>query len=206
MERPTRRRRAPRRDPTSLAIEAPSQAHEAIDNSRIDPELFNINRAPHSSPEPTEPEPTEPEPAEPEFNSEAFDPPNTIYPPPESEADLGSSSVFDTIDTGAIAQPFTNWTVEMEALMYSTLCTEVQRGKRADNGFKKEAWLAVCKAILDTFQVTVTIDQCKSKADNQKAQWRDYNWLRNQSGFGINEATGLIEAGEGAWADVIKVS
>jgi hypothetical protein len=45
-----------------------------------------------------------------------------------------------------------------------------------------------------------------TKANNQKAQRRDYNWLRNQPGFGINEATGLVEAGEGAWADVIKVS
>jgi hypothetical protein len=195
MDRPTRRKRAPHREPTSLAIEAPTTAFEAIDTSQIDPNLLDIDLPPHSSPD------TEP------FDS--FDPDNTQYPLLESDAD--SASAFDTIDTGAllpvsIARPFTNWTVEMEAVMYSTLCIQVQLGKRADSGFKKEAWQAVCEAILDTFQVTVTTAQCKSKADNQKVLWREYNWLRYQSGFGINEETGLIEAGEGAWADVIAVS
>ena len=91
----------------------------------------------------------------------------------------------------------------MEALIYSTLCIQVQLGKRADSGFKKEAWIAVNKAILDTFGVTVSTQQCKSKVDNQKKLWREYNWLKYQSGFGINESTGRIKAGEQAWADII---
>jgi hypothetical protein len=39
-----------------------------------------------------------------------------------------------------------------------------------------------------------------------KALWREFTWLRDQSGFGYNEETGLITAKETAWKDVIKVS
>ena len=90
--------------------------------------------------------------------------------------------------------------------MYSTLCIQVQLGKRADSGFKKEAWQAVCTEITDRFNIKVTISQCKSKADNQKVLQREFTWLRDQSRFGFNEETGLIEAGDRAWADVIAVS
>jgi len=94
----------------------------------------------------------------------------------------------------------------MEAQLYSTLCEQVQAGKRADSGFKAEAWQAVCTAIGDSFNISVTVSQCKSKADYHKLLWREFNWLRDQSGFGYNEETGLIEAGDQAWVEVIAVS
>jgi cell cycle checkpoint protein len=93
----------------------------------------------------------------------------------------------------------------MEAALFRTLCEQVEVGKRADSGFKKEAWIASCTAIAETTGVVVTIEQCKSKADSQKALWREFNWLKDQSGFGYNEETGLITAGDQAWRDVIKV-
>jgi hypothetical protein len=39
-----------------------------------------------------------------------------------------------------------------------------------------------------------------------KASWRELNWLKDQSGFGWDENTGLVQAGDQAWKDVIKVS
>jgi hypothetical protein len=39
-----------------------------------------------------------------------------------------------------------------------------------------------------------------------KGYWKGFNWLRDQSGFGYNEETGLIEAPYNVWENVIKVS
>jgi hypothetical protein len=63
MPRPSRTKRAPHRDPTSLAIEAPTIPPEAIDTSQIDPDLLDIyiNLPPRSpSTEPSESPPADP--------------------------------------------------------------------------------------------------------------------------------------------------
>jgi hypothetical protein len=137
MPRPSRTKRAPHRDPTSLAIEAPTIPPKAIDTSQIDPDLLDIyiNLPPRSpSIEPSESPPAD----------------------PFAESDI--DSIPKPIDASfpiPIARPFTGWTVEMEATMYSTLCTQVELGKRADSRFKKEAWQAVNKAIFNRFGVVV---------------------------------------------------
>ena len=194
MTRVARKKRAPNRDPTSLAITASTSAFEAVDTSQIDLTLLDID-APLQSPS-----------IEPSPSIESPPPIESQYPPIESDNDNG----FDTIDT-AIPEAqegrrFTGWTIEMEATMYSTLCIQVQLGKRADSGFKKEAWQAVNKAILEASGVIITTKQCKSKADAQKALWREFNWLKDQSGFGIDRETGLITARDQAWRDVIAIS
>jgi hypothetical protein len=200
MTRPNRTKRAPNRVPISIAIGAPITAPEAIDTSQIDPQLLGDIDLPPPSPSPSwessiellvEPskEPTK------EPVIEPFD-----YPPIDSDVESSLSN------EAPILHPFKGWSIDMEGVLYSTLCTQVELGKRADSGFKKEAWYAVTKAILDAFHVVVSVKQCKSKVDNQKTLWREYNWLKNQSGFGVNEETGLIEAGDGAWADIISVS
>jgi hypothetical protein len=93
----------------------------------------------------------------------------------------------------------------MEKLLFHTLLEQVNNGKRADSGFKREAWIACCLAIEAVTTQLVTVDKCKAKADAMKALWREFTWLRDQSGFGYNEETGLITAGETAWRDIIKV-
>lgn len=93
----------------------------------------------------------------------------------------------------------------MEETLFSTLLEQVDIGKRADSGFKKEAWIACCNAIKNTTGLLITVDKCKGKVDTMKALWRELNWLKDQSGFGWNEYTRLVEAGDQAWKDVIKV-
>jgi hypothetical protein len=205
MNRPTRTKRATQRDPTSLANKALVSPFEAIDTSPIDPDLLDIAQSPLHT------ELLGP------YNSDQDD---SLYNLPhdspldkdgdvpdnsDSESDSSLPAV-DTLTPGAQIHSFSGWTTEMEALMYSTLCIQVELGKRADSGFKKDAWQAVCTAILSTYKVLVSTKQCKSKVDSQKLLWREYNSLKDQSGFGINESTGLIEAGEQAWRDVIVVS
>jgi hypothetical protein len=71
--------------------------------------------------------------------------------------------------------------------------------------YKKEAWQAVNKAILDSTGYITTTKQCKSKVDSHKALWREYNWWKDQSGFGLDSETGLVTAGDHVWQDVIAV-
>jgi hypothetical protein len=157
MARVARKKRAPNRDPISLAITASTSAFEAVDTSQIDPALLNID-VPLQSP-----------PIEPSPSIESPPPIELQYPPIESDNDDG----FDTINTAfpkvQEGHRFTGWIIEIEATMYSTLCIQVQLGKRANSGFKKKAWQAVNKAILEASGVIITTKQCKSKANAQKA-------------------------------------
>jgi hypothetical protein len=56
----------------------------------------------------------------------------------------------------------------MERLLFYTLVEQVNIRKQADSGFKKEAWLACCIAINNTYIQFVTVDKCKSKVDSMK--------------------------------------
>ena len=96
--------------------------------------------------------------------------------------------------------------MEMEAILFHTLLEQVDLGKRADSGFKKEAWVACCNAIEGAIKQPITIEKCKGKVDTMKALWRELNWLKEQSGFGWNKERGLVEASDQVWKEVIKVS
>ena len=92
--------------------------------------------------------------------------------------------------------------------MLYTLLKQVDIRKRVDSGFKLEAWTACCNIIIirKATRQLVTIDKCKAKVDVLKGSWKELNWLKDQSGFGWDKGTGLVQASEQAWKDVIKVS
>jgi hypothetical protein len=61
------------------------------------------------------------------------------------------------------------WSDSMEHVALSTLLAQAEIGKRADSGFKKEAWLAVATAVQRAYigpSIRITVQQCKSKIDN----------------------------------------
>ena len=94
----------------------------------------------------------------------------------------------------------------MEVTLFATLLEQVDIGKRADSGFKKEAQTACCVAIKDATSQLVTIEKCKNKVEAMKASWRNLNWLKEQSGFGQDEDTGLVQASNQVWKDLTRVS
>jgi hypothetical protein len=98
------------------------------------------------------------------------------------------------------------WTFAMEEALFNELIHQDELGKRADSGFKKEAWTAVLAEVRKRTTQQVTVERCKNKVDVMKTYWRGFNYLKNQSGFGFNETTGLIEASDEVWKDLIKVS
>jgi Myb/SANT-like DNA-binding domain len=217
MARHARVRRAPNREPTSMAAAATtiSTSIEAIDTDLpVADEL--ISRP--SSPDLTLP-PALPPSEYPLFNGEleetyiypkpspsrevTWSPTPTVLPPPPPPLLPPISSTGDALQNIPL-QPF-RWTLEMEELLFNTLIEQVNIGKRADSGFKKEAWVACCEAVTTVTTQLVTIDKCKGKVDTMKGLWRDFTWLKDQSGFGYDEATGLVQAGDVAWNDIIKV-
>jgi hypothetical protein len=97
------------------------------------------------------------------------------------------------------------WTFTMEQTLFNELLEQANNGKRADNGFKKEAWTGACAAVKAVTAQLVTVERCKAKSEAMKALWKEFEWLKEQSGFGYDEEKGLITAGEQAWKDIIKV-
>lgn len=230
MPRTPRKKRAPNRGPTSLAVAATlSGENPAIDSievptsgTNIDPALTNYDINP--SPPPPPPPPLSIEfldTSEDILLSADFEYPLphllpegqgrevswSPTPPPQSTRPESPTrpppppSISDDIQ---LQLPL-RWTFEMEETLFLTLREQVDIGKRADSGFKKEAWIACCAAIEITTGLLVTVEKCKGKVDTMKALWRELNWLKDQSGFGWNDNTGLVEAGDQAWKDVIKV-
>ena len=55
------------------------------------------------------------------------------------------------------------WTPAMEAALFDTLLQQQSKGKRADSGWKAEAWIAVRSAIVITYHGECSVEQCNSK-------------------------------------------
>jgi Myb/SANT-like DNA-binding domain len=226
--RATRNRRPPNREPTSLAAATSTSENEAIDTIEIVAPDANIDPAITTYEIDHPPPPSQlVDSLDPNYdiyplNDFEYPPPSPILPnesqgrevswpptPPLPFAPLQSQPA------SPIPLPFTSdtqpqlplrWTFKMEEILFHTLLEQVDIGKRADSGFKKEAWTACSDAIRNTTGQFVSIEKCKNKVEAMKALWRDLNWLKDQSGFGWDENIGLVQAGDQAWKDVIKVS
>lgn len=99
-----------------------------------------------------------------------------------------------------------NWSDIMEETMFDTLLDQDRRGKRADAGFKAEAWTIVRKAVQEVYtrSLLIEVSQLKNKESNYKALYKDWKWLKEQSGFGQDPETGLITASKESWIEVIR--
>jgi hypothetical protein len=82
----------------------------------------------------------------------------------------------------------------------------VDNGKRADSGFKREAWTAVVDVVQACTGQEITVERCKNKMDVLKGLWRGFNFLLKHSGFGYDEATGMLKAPDDVWDELLKVS
>jgi hypothetical protein len=91
--------------------------------------------------------------------------------------------------------------------LFAELLEQAQDGKRADSGFKKEAWDSVLREVqaVYTGPYTIPLQKVKQKEQTFKRYYKDWKFLRDQSGFGWDEETGMITASDQAWDDVITV-
>jgi Myb/SANT-like DNA-binding domain len=110
----------------------------------------------------------------------------------------------EALGSGKIA-----WTYTMEEALFTTLLEKVRSGKRADSGFKYEAWIDALEAVRSrapsSIHPLLSIEKLKSKESNTKASYRDWKWLIGQSGFGLHPETRVVTASNEAWDEVLKV-
>jgi|SRR6267154_3026810 hypothetical protein len=115
-------------------------------------------------------------------------------------------SIIDTESQTATRQGTLKWTPAMTTALLTELRDQVRNGKRADNGFKKEAWTtAVIKANEVNDSALVTVKQAQNKVDTIKALYKDWQGLSQASGFGWDEQTQLYTAHPAVWATYISV-
>lgn len=56
-----------------------------------------------------------------------------------------------------------NWTLEQDECLIDVLLEQVRKGRRADSGFKKEAWTAAVAAVNKRFGLHYSAQQVKSR-------------------------------------------
>ncbi|RHY39435.1 hypothetical protein DYB30_010955 [Aphanomyces astaci] len=91
------------------------------------------------------------------------------------------------------------WSHAHDLFLVTQLQAQADSGKRADNGLKKEAWRAVCNAFNLEYGVNYLPAQLKSRVDC------DVKYLRDNSGFGWDDALGLPTAPETVLASITMV-
>ncbi len=202
MGRTTRIRRPPNREPTSLAgaalLAGASSENEAIDtvellapDSNIDPALttYEIDHPPPPSQSFDISDPNYdtyplndfqyPSPSPLPHESVGLGREVTWSPTPPPQVRQPASPTPLPLIRDIQPQPQIRWTLKMEETLFGTLLEQVDIGKRADSGFKKEAWTACCIAIKNATGQLVTIEKCKNKVEAMKTSWRDLNWLKD---------------------------
>jgi hypothetical protein len=72
------------------------------------------------------------------------------------------------------------WTDIMEETMFNELLEQDHNGKRADMGFKTEAWAAVRDAIQEVYLgcLVIEVSRLESKESSYKALYKDWKWLK----------------------------
>jgi hypothetical protein len=74
----------------------------------------------------------------------------------------------------------------MIQVLFTELLEQVQDSKRANSGFKKEAWDFALREVQLVYLGSYSIPLQKIKQTEQayKALYKDWKFLRDQSGFG----------------------
>jgi hypothetical protein len=96
----------------------------------------------------------------------------------------------------------------MTVALLHTLLDQTRAGKRADSGWKKEAWVTVLAAVQEVYLGPVRIEekQVKSRLEWFKGTWKEWLALEGNSGFGWDEPTQLFTAEDSVWKIYLKVS
>ena len=104
------------------------------------------------------------------------------------------------------------WTAAMVSTLLETLVEQARLGKRAESGFKSEAYTAAMSRVqMQIFQkhpeggyLQLTKDKLRTKVSSLKKLWTAWQTLQNESGFGLDPDTGLIVADDEVWARYIN--
>lgn len=100
------------------------------------------------------------------------------------------------------------WTATMEETLFESLVRICRIGKRAESGFKQEAWIDQVKDVMDDdfWKPYLDLKKCKSKVDINKQRYREFVHLLHKSGWGFDESTQRFTATPEMWDEHINVS
>jgi hypothetical protein len=100
------------------------------------------------------------------------------------------------------------WTPLMHETLLATMLEQCRDGKRADSGFKKEAWRECKIAVQSVYQGVLTLEDkhMKSKLDWFKLMWKEWSGIDENSGFGWDEPSQLYTAPDDVWKRYLHVS
>jgi hypothetical protein len=77
-------------------------------------------------------------------------------------------------------------------------------GQTSENGFKSSVWNQIAASFTDPLKTEKRT--CESKWARLKKDYKEVKFLRELSGFGWNDETGLLTAEPQVWSEVAKVS
>ena len=122
-------------------------------------------------------------------------------PPPKLSAKATGKQPQKKADEEKVKRDRLVWTFEMEEVFFQTMVNQVRLGKRADSGYKSEAWTEAYNAVSVAYTgrlVLLTVEKLKSKLSNYQQLYKDWRWLVAQSGFGLHPETRVVTASEEA--------
>lgn len=92
------------------------------------------------------------------------------------------------------------WSEEAEKSLIDILVNEVRRGKRAENGFKKDSWTLATNVLNEKYGLGLSLTQVKNKINMIKKKYDVFLALKNNSGFGWDGENQMPTAPIDVWA------
>eukprot|EP00474_Spongospora_subterranea_P001409 CRZ01867.1 hypothetical protein [Spongospora subterranea] len=114
----------------------------------------------------------------------------TIYPMPGAKQAIRGSRAA--------------WDLDKDAVLISLMLEQARNGKRADSGFKKEAWTAVLVSLNSQFDLYYTLDQIKNRVKLLKKQYCLFRRLKDNSGFGWDDDKKIPTASDEVWDEYLE--
>ncbi|KAH8797904.1 hypothetical protein F5884DRAFT_814298 [Xylogone sp. PMI_703] len=123
-----------------------------------------------------------------------------------SQAQLPSSQLPNNTQSSQRSRPYNAiWNPEMEYILLSEMRDQVRQDKRADSGFKAEAWSAVIEKVnYSNDSISITVKQAKSKMDWYKLMYKEWQLLGKASGFGYDEQRDIYVAIPSVWSQYLS--
>ncbi|PWW78328.1 hypothetical protein C7212DRAFT_345150 [Tuber magnatum] len=88
--------------------------------------------------------------------------------------------------------------------LLKTLHEEALQGEKAENGFKKKAWITARAALRDLYGIELEVSQLKSRWANLKKDYEIFTTIENNSGFGWDKEKEIPTAPDSVWDSYLK--
>jgi hypothetical protein len=98
-----------------------------------------------------------------------------------------------------------HWGKDEERFYIDFMLSGIATGRRPNGSFKADFWTACLEAFEASDFRTPTLLQLNNKRSEWRSRWSIWSQLKEQSGWGINRDTGVLEASASAWERAIRI-